>query len=133
MPALLTSTSTSPAAASRAATPSGVRRSATIAVAVAPAASRVRTTASARDASRPATTTDAPSRPYASAIAWPIPDVAPVTSARTPVSRMPYLHSYWTVRSRVALVDRPVQSRIGSGDAGRAEDRAGPAHPGPHR
>jgi len=46
------------------------------------------TTSEPRRSSRPDTTTSAPSRANASAVARPIPDVLPVTSATFPASRM---------------------------------------------
>src|SRR5262245_32246276 len=87
-PALLIRISIPPKAllASDAAAPSSVAKSPVMGIAWPPAETMRPTTASVRAVSRPCTSTRAPSRANASAIATPIPAEAPVTSVRLPCS-----------------------------------------------
>jgi hypothetical protein len=84
-PALLTRMSTGAntlsARAKMWSTPSGVATSASTAIAVPPASSIPLATDSARSPYRSATTTVAPSRAKSSAVARPIPEPPPVTTA----------------------------------------------------
>ena len=66
-------------------TPTSVRAK----MAVPPAAAMPSTTCCPRSASTSATQTDAPSRASSSAVAWPMPDAAPVTMAALPATRPP--------------------------------------------
>src|SRR5229473_8449149 len=80
-PALLTSTSTWPASAARRSMLSGSPRSAATNRACPPDSSICSTARAPRPASRPCTMTSKPSRARAVAMARPMPEVAPVTSA----------------------------------------------------
>src|SRR6478672_3303617 len=98
-PALLTRTSTCPASAASRRTSSVLDRSAAMNRALPPAFSISLTVLAPRSALRPCTITSAPSRASSSAIARPLPAVAPVTSAVLPSyalvmqarSRIPHL------------------------------------------
>src|SRR5580704_6060577 len=91
-PALLTKMSTEPTSFTKSPSSAGSFRSAATKRALPPSAVTASTTASPRAASRPCTTTSAPCLPNSSATALPIPEVAPVTSARMPTrSRCPFM------------------------------------------
>ena len=80
-PALLTKMSTAPTSSASRRTSAASARSAAMNRALPPAERISWTTSAPRRASRPCTITSAPSRASCTAIARPIPDVAPVTSA----------------------------------------------------
>src|SRR6478752_748608 len=83
-PALLTRMSTSPASSASRSACAGSPRSAPTNRAEPPPFSISATTAAPRSASRPCTITVAPCAASCIAAAWPIPDVAPVTSETLP-------------------------------------------------
>ena len=85
-PMLLTRMSISPVAAATAALPSSVARSPRAMPALPPPSRIACATASVRAASRPWTTTSAPSCASAIAMPLPMPELLPVTSARLPSS-----------------------------------------------
>src|SRR5712671_6923043 len=102
--------------------PAGVPASAVIATALPPAARISAVTASARPPSRSATATRAPHAAKPSAVARPIPDPAPDTSATLPSNRMEVSTSEVEIAAGELLEDGAPEDLVGAvGDVDDAQ------------
>src|SRR6266851_161924 len=116
MPALFTSTSTSPTCPASFATPLVVRRSAAMNSALPPCSRSAATTFLPRAWSRPVIVTCAPARARRRAIASPMPEVPPVTNTRRPLNCCPVFMlapclRVWTVESKIGEENWTVKSK----------------------